>query len=86
MLIKAISCITFVAQALALSTGGTVMPHIMPLPCRHAKLAFMHLGALSARGIFGDIIFDEEVQNPIGIGSRLDFIFPGIIGSELANV
>jgi hypothetical protein len=76
VLIEAISCITFVSQAVALSTGGTVLSQIMALPCLHAKLAFMHLGVLSVRGNFGDIIFDEEVQNPIGIGSRPDYILP----------
>jgi hypothetical protein len=48
VLIEAISCVTFVAQAVALSTGDAVLSHIMTLPSLNAELAFSHLCLLLA--------------------------------------
>jgi hypothetical protein len=76
VLIEAISFITFVTKAVALSTGDIVLSHHHDTSLPQRKVAFMHLGAFLARGNFGDIIFDEEVQNSIGVSSRSHYTLP----------
>ena len=74
VLTEAISFVTFVTKTVAFSTGDTVLSHITTLPFLSTELAFAHLCALSTRGILGNLILSEVVQNAICISGRSDNI------------